>query len=65
MGIPTSQGFTARMYEKNTVISLFQNLECSIFFKKQQFWIRRNFVSASISLQKPFVNFWYHFHAPE
>ncbi|EMN46494.1 hypothetical protein LEP1GSC086_3181 [Leptospira weilii str. LNT 1234] len=44
---------------------MFQNLECSIFFKKQQFWIRRNFVSASISLQKPFVNFWYHFHAPE
>ncbi len=26
--------FTARAHEKNTVISLFQKLECSIFFKK-------------------------------
>ncbi|EMF82358.1 hypothetical protein LEP1GSC188_1722 [Leptospira weilii serovar Topaz str. LT2116] len=33
--------------------------------KNQQFWIRRNFASASISLQKPSVHFWYHFYASE
>ncbi|AKP25482.1 hypothetical protein LMANV2_410018 [Leptospira interrogans serovar Manilae] len=42
--------YTIRTYEKNTVISLFQKLECKIFFKKQQFWIRLNFVRTSISL---------------
>ncbi|ASV08464.1 hypothetical protein B2G50_04255 [Leptospira interrogans serovar Canicola] len=26
--------YTIRTYEKNTVISLFQKLECKIFFKK-------------------------------
>ncbi|ALO01143.1 hypothetical protein LIH_12340 [Leptospira interrogans serovar Hardjo-prajitno] len=26
--------YTTRTYEKNTVISLFQKLECKIFFKK-------------------------------
>ncbi|EMO61498.1 hypothetical protein LEP1GSC133_3392 [Leptospira borgpetersenii serovar Pomona str. 200901868] len=33
--------------------------------KNQQFSIRLNFVSVSISLQKPSVNFWYYFHASE
>ncbi|EKR62388.1 hypothetical protein LEP1GSC036_1550 [Leptospira weilii str. 2006001853] len=36
-----------------------------LFQKSEQFWIRRDFASAFISLQKSSVNFWYHFYASE
>ncbi len=52
--------YTTRTYEKNTVISLFQKLECKIFFKKTTILDSTQFCEDFYIFVKIARLFWYH-----